>query len=97
MPRYAARTDDNHAEVVKAFRKFGCSVADTHALGSGFPDLVVSKNFKTALIEIKDGSKPLSARQLTTDEKKFRAAWQGLYFVVECLGDVIDVVRALEK
>jgi len=97
MPRHAARTDDNHAEIIKAFRKFGCAVADTHALGNGFPDCVVAKNFKTAVIEIKDGSKPLSARQLTTDEKKFRAAWLGLYFVVESLSDVIDVVRALEK
>jgi hypothetical protein len=95
--RRAARTDDNHAEIIKAFRKFGCSVADTHALGGGFPDAVVAKNYKTVLIEIKDGAKPLSARQLTIDEAKFYDKWQGLYFIVESLSDVIDVVRALER
>jgi len=95
--RSAARIDDNQPEIIKAFRKFGCSVADTHALGKGFPDIVVAKNFKTAVIEIKDGSKPRSACKLTTDEIKFRSSWLGLYFVVESIGDVIDVVRALEK
>lgn len=95
--RYAARTDDNQKEIVAAFRKFGCSVLDTHALSHGVPDILVSKHKKTVFIEIKDGSKSPSARKLTKDEEHFHTNWQGIVVVVESLSDVIDVVRALEK
>lgn len=86
--RRAARTDANHTEIIKAFRRLGFSVADTSKLGKGFPDCVIGKNLKDALIEIKDGSKPPSARALTTDERKFREDWKGRYFVVKDLDDV---------
>jgi hypothetical protein len=84
----AKRVDANHQQTVKAFRKFGFTVADTAALGNGFPDCVISRQMKTAVIEIKDGEKPPSARELTPAEKKFRAGWNGIYFIVESLKDV---------
>ena len=95
--RTAARVDTNQAEIVAAFRKFGCSVGLTHTVGKGFPDLVVAKNFKTVLVEVKDGQKVKSAQALTQDEKKFHGEWQGIVLIVTCLGDVIDAVRGLDK
>jgi Holliday junction resolvase len=95
--RLAARTDSNQTEVVKQFRKFGCSVAITSSLGHGFPDIIVGKNFKNILVEIKDGNKTESARKLTSDEVDFAADWKGLICIVENLSDVIAVVKALEK
>lgn len=94
--RRAAKVDDNHKEIVAAFKKFGCSVLDIHAIPN-CADIVVGTHFKCAVIEIKDGKKSPSERELTIGEKKFRDGWNGAYFVVEDLADVIAVVRALEK
>ena len=41
MTRRAARTDTTHAAIREALREVGCIVQDTHALGDGFPDLLV--------------------------------------------------------
>lgn len=94
--RIAARLDDNHKEIVSHFKKFDCAIFDVHAIPNSC-DIFVSKNMKTFAIEIKDGKKPQSQRELTSGEKKFRDGWKGAYFVVEDLSDVIAVVKALEK
>lgn len=95
--RRAAKVDSNQSEIVAAFRKFGCSVLPLHMVGGGCPDIAVGKNRKTILIEIKDGNKAKSARELTKDETKFHSEWLGSLIIVEGLGDVISVVRALER
>src|ERR1035438_8075088 len=97
MARRAARTDANHKTVVAAFRKFGCSVLQLFMVGAGCPDILIAKNKKSALIEIKDGQKAKSARALTADEEKFHADWQGPIFVVNDLSDVIAVVNWIER
>jgi hypothetical protein len=94
--RRAARIDDNHKEIVAAFKKFGCSVLDIHVIPN-CADVVIGTHFRCAVIEIKDGAKSQSERELTKGEKKFRDGWKGAYFVVEDLSDVIAVVKALEK
>lgn len=91
----ARRVDSNHKDIIQALRALGCSVADTSRLGQGFPDAVVSRHGITALVEIKDGSKPPSARKLTPAEEQFRANWQGVYRVVESVPDAIDLVSDL--
>lgn len=97
MARRAAKIDRNQNEIVDAFRKFGCSVLLLHTVGRGCPDICVGKNKKTVLVEIKDGNKPKSGRELTKDEQKFHDEWLGSLFIVENLGDVIALVKALEK
>ena len=92
-----ARVDRNQKEIVEAFRKFGCSVLMLHTVGHGCPDIAVGKNKKTVLVEIKDGEKVKSCRELTKDEQKFHDEWLGSLFIVEDLGDVINLVKALEK
>jgi hypothetical protein len=81
--RRAANTDANHAEMRDYMRKLGCVVEDTHALGHGFPDLVV-KNTKGRpfLVEIKNGDLPPSGRKLTPDEVKVAARWGDTYRVL---------------
>ena len=93
--RRAARTDGNHGEIREAFRKLGYKVADTSRLGDGFPDLCISSNMITALIEVKDSAKPKSARKLTDDEREFMEGWAGLYFVVESMEDVVKTHVAM--
>ncbi len=95
--RRAAKTDSNHQEIVAAFRKFGCSVLHLASVGGGCPDICIGLNHKSALVEIKDGKKPPSARALTKDEQKFHEEWKGSLFIVEDLEDVINLVRGLER
>lgn len=89
MPRRAARKDANHNDIQDAFVRLGWSVADTSRLGDGFPDLVAAKHGETVLVEVKDGSKPPSARKLTDDELAFKGRWQGWYAEVTNMDDVL--------
>lgn len=91
------RTDRNQAEIVSALRKVGCSVTPTHMVGDGFPDLVVGRNGINHLIEIKDGAKPPSARELTKDEKKFHIEWRGTVHVVYSVDDALKLLRANQQ
>lgn len=92
--RHRAKTDANHTEVVKALRAAGCSVISLAPLGCGIPDLAVGYRGRNWLLEVKDGSKPPSARKLTDDEAAFMAAWKGQYAVVESAEQAIEVVQA---
>ncbi len=92
--RRRARVDANHGEIIRAFRKFGFSVADTSRLGAGFPDLVIARSKRTAVCEVKDGTKVPSARRLTAPEAIFKDEWKGTYLIVESLDDVLSVVKS---
>lgn len=92
--RRAAKVDANHAEVVKALRQIGCSVASLASVGAGVPDLAVGYRGVNFLLEVKDGSKVPSARKLTDDEAAFMAAWRGQYAVVTSAEQAIAVVTA---
>lgn len=88
----ACRTDSNQTEIVKALRKIGCTVTPTHMVGDGFPDLVVGRNGVNHLLEIKDGAKVPSKRELTKDEKKFHIEWRGTVNIVYSVDDALRVV-----
>ena len=92
VSRYARRVDSNHAKIARGLIAIGCLVHDTSAAGGGFPDLVVGFRGRIFLIEIKDGDKPPSARQLTTDQAHFHKRWRGLVHVVTSLDEAIKVV-----
>lgn len=81
--RRAGKVDANQAAITHDLRKLGYSVWITSNFGQGAPDLVVGKDGKTYLFEVKDGSLPPSKRQLTPDEKEFKASWKGHYAVIE--------------
>lgn len=71
MSPYARRVDAPHKAVMQALRKTGWIVFDTSRIGRGFPDLVMAKAGRVVFVEVKDGTKPPSARQLTNAEAKF--------------------------
>lgn len=88
--RLRARVDYTQHSIVSALRAAGYSVAITSQLGKGFPDIVVGKNKKNCLLEIKDDSKPLKQRALTRDEEEWHGKWLGQ---VNTVGNVVEALR----
>ena len=88
--RRAARTDDNQAEVVACFRRLGWSVLIINQL-KNCCDIIVAKGGETIAIEVKDGSKPPSARKLSEGEQKFKDNWYGRWELIESIDDVIKL------
>ena len=72
-----AKIDANQTQVVEALRAAGATVQSLAAVGQGVPDLLVGFQGKTLLMEVKDGRKPPSQRQLTEDQLKWHGAWRG--------------------
>lgn len=92
--RRAAKTDANHTEIVAALRKCGAVVHSLAAVGGGMPDLLVGYRGRTALVEIKDGNKPPSARVLTADQQRWHAGWKG--GIVAIVDNVDAALRVLK-
>ncbi len=90
--RRAAKVDRNHAEIVAAFRMFGCTVQSLAAVGAGVPDLLVGWRMKNFLVEVKDGTKTKSQRKLTPAQIAFHSTWLGQIFIVECAEDVRKIM-----
>ena len=84
MPK---RTDSNQSSIVAGLREFGASVADTHIVGKGFPDIVVSYRLKVYLMEIKSAD-----GRLTPDEQKFHNEWRGIIYTVRTIEQAIQIL-----
>lgn len=94
--RRAARKDANHGAIVQAFERLGCSVIDVSATPCGF-DIIVGYGGLTMPVEIKDGTKPPSARKLTKNEKKVHDYWTGGARVVKDIDGVAETVNTLRR
>ncbi len=81
--RRAAAVDRNQAEITAALRAVGCLVHITSGLGGGYPDLMAAYRGRLKLLEVKDGDKSPSRRQLTPAEREFHDAWAEHVAVVE--------------
>ena len=79
--RRANRIDANQNEIVKVLRLCG-AVVRVISQGEGIPDLLVGYRGHTILMEVKDGSKPPSARTLTVAEQAFFDTWKGGKLVI---------------
>lgn len=73
--RRRSKVDANQAAIVSALRKAGALVQLLHRVGEGCPDLLVCITGNLFLVEVKDGSKPPSARALTPPQVEFHARW----------------------
>lgn len=87
--RRAAKVDANHAEIVSALRSVGASVQSIAMVGGGCPDLLIGYAGLSFVLEIKDGAKPPSRRELTPDEAAWHAAWRGHAAVVTSVDEAL--------
>lgn len=83
MPRWAAKVDGNHAEIVDALEKFGWTVISLARLGGGVPDLLIAKQGRTALVEVKTPTGTLQEAQ-----RCFLTVWPGEWAILTSLEDV---------
>jgi len=90
--RRRARKDENQNPIVQALAQAGIQVVDTSAVGNGFPDLVLGFRGKNYLIEVKNPAKPKADRQLTDDQKKFHATWNGQINTVETIDEILAII-----
>jgi hypothetical protein len=88
--------DANHRDVTGWYESLYCVVQDTHAVGGGFPDIVVKISTKrgpvVALVEVKTVDGTLSKSQL-----RFIGEWGSCVTVVQTRDDVhahVERVRA---
>lgn len=98
--RHAKRTDENHKTVVAELRAAlpEATVCDLSGSGKGVPDLLVGWAGRNFLLEIKDGSKPPSRRDLTDAQKEFHGAWQGQVAVVTSAAHAVAaILRSITK
>jgi hypothetical protein len=92
--RRASRRDRNHNQIAQAARQMGGDVVDlTDSENAGF-DMLVILGGRLHVVEVKDGSKPPSARRLTDNEERRRAmlAAHGVqYHIVTTIDDLLKL------
>lgn len=90
----AAKVDDNQAIIVDCLRRCGCRVEILSRLGRGVPDLLVgTPRGQLILLEVKDGFKAPSKRQLTGDQERWHAEWRRYpVFVVSSVVEALDAM-----
>ncbi len=91
MRKYG-RHDDNRDEIIAALEQIGSDVIKLDSIGRGCPDLLCGRRGVNLLLEVKDGSKPLSQRRLTPAELKFYQTWRGHKAVVNNIQEAVSEV-----
>lgn len=91
----AKRVDANQQAIVAALRRVGATVQILSAVGHGCPDLLAGYRGVNTLLEVKDGSKPPSARALTPDEHDWQILWRGQVVTVMTIDEALRAVGAL--
>lgn len=88
--------DANHADVTHWYEEMYCLVWDTHAVGGGFPDLVVRVNtkrgFVICLVEVKSADGTLRPSQ-----ERFIREWGSCVEVVQTREDVFNHVERIRS
>ena len=94
---YAKRTDRNHGHIRAALRDAGWFVKDTSAIGRGWPDLYIARKgtedepARCLWVEIKDGEKSASRRQLTAAQVQLHKELAAAGFPVRVICSVAEV------
>lgn len=90
MPKYARRVDANQKQIVACYRAAGWTVEVRSGLGEGELDLRMTRGKRTMEVEVKDGSKPASARRLRVKQIETLRRKDGIErYVVESIEDAL--------
>lgn len=86
----ADRTDANQAKIVEAAREMGASVACTHMVKDGFPDLVVGWRGHNLVVECK-----MPGGRLTEDQIVWHENWHAPAHIVWSADSMIALLLAI--
>ena len=86
--RRRARVDANHAAIVEALRRTGCSVLSLASIGKGAPDLLVGIHGRNVLLEVKAEKGLLRANQAA-----WRSNWLGPVWTVRTPAEAIAALK----
>ena len=94
---WSSKVDGNQGEIVEALRAVGCSVALTHRIGGGFPDILVGYEDQegrlvNVLMEVKVGKAKLNER-----EQEWHEGWRGQVAVVRSKEEALFLVGFLDE
>lgn len=86
MPRHwGSKVDKNHAQIKRELTELGFAVVDLSGVGDGCPDLLVARNDKQLLVELKTDK-----GRMTEAEVEFFRVWPlGLAIVARTTEDVL--------
>lgn len=84
------RTDANQALLMGMARGMGASVADTHEVGDGFPDLVLAWRGYNLLVEVKT-----ERGRYTGDQVIWRDEWRAPTYTVRTADELIELLLAI--
>ncbi len=90
----AKRVDANHREIAQALRQVGAVVVDVHGVPACL-DLLIGFRSELFLLEVKDGSKPASRRQLTPAEQETIRLLASVGVDAKVVYDVESALRAV--
>lgn len=82
------RVDANQTELVHEAERLGAQVQRISDIGSGCPDLLLSHKNRWHVIEVKDGSKPPSKRQLRENQVEWHRRFDAPVWIWESMEDV---------
>jgi len=88
LNRWAKRRDANEPEVIRELLALGCSVFQLDQPA----DLLVGFRGINLLVEVKDGSKPPSQRELTAAQAVFSGEWRGQWIEAKTPQEAVQAV-----
>ena len=95
--RRVAKVDRNQREVSQALTQCGAWVIDCSRVGEGYPDLNVLHRGRVMYVEVKDGSKPPSARKLTPAQAEFHARAAAHGVPVHVVKDIDEAIALITR
>lgn len=93
--RSGGKPDKGQDKIVKALRKIGAIVIITSQVRNSF-DLLVCHAGKTYIVEVKDGTKPPSQRQLREGELKCNQDLESVgvkYWIINSVEEALEMIK----
>lgn len=89
---YFNRADENQAAIIAALEAVHCKC---QVVTRQPFDVVVGRDKRTYLLEIKNPAKPKADRQLTKAQQKFADTWPGHWQKVETVAEALQAVGVI--
>lgn len=87
----AAKIDANQPTIVDALEAVGASVQSLAGVGVGCPDLLVGREGRNYLLEVKN--REGRGLKLNPDQEAWHRAWHGSVQVVSTVAEALDAIE----